>query len=66
MRSYNQSRQFYCGVALHARSTRLCTLDAGLGSIALMSLLCQEQARASVLASKKPHHPAKARPVSSC
>jgi len=34
---------------------------AGLGSIALSALLHQEQARAGALASKPPHHPARAK-----
>jgi len=35
--------------------------SAGLGSVALTSLLYQDQARAGVLAPKPPHHPARAK-----
>jgi hypothetical protein len=36
-------------------------LGSGLGSIALTSLLSQDQVRAGTLAPRKPHHPARAR-----
>ena len=36
-------------------------LAAGIGSVALSSLIRQDEVRAGILAAKKPHHPAKAR-----
>ncbi len=45
---------------LHRRDFLFQT-SSGLASVALSALLHQQQARAGVLAPKKPHHPAKAR-----
>jgi Protein of unknown function (DUF1501) len=48
-------------VATPDRREFIFQLAAGIGSVALSSLIRQDEVRAGILAAKKPHHPAKAR-----